>query len=58
MGDSWEDWEDEEVVIPAPVVAQTKEEDKFADEDKEEEAPKWKDTVPESQKVCCVDEMK
>jgi hypothetical protein len=51
MGDSWEDWEDEEITVPAPVVGGQEEKDKFADEDKEEDDPKWKGSVPETQKV-------
>lgn len=55
MGDSWEDWDDDEAVIPAPVVpvAAAKTDDKFADEDAEEDDPKWKGTVPETQAVRC-----
>lgn len=53
MGDSWEDWDDDAVAVPAPAVAIVgqQEEDKFADEDIEEEEPKWKGSVPEPQQV-------
>jgi len=52
MGDSWEDWEEHEVALPAvngtvPVV-DTK---KFEDEDQEEEAPKWMGSIPEPQQA-------
>lgn len=52
MGDSWEDWDEDEVVLPsvngaaAPVDAK-----KFDDEDQEEEQPKWKDAVPKPKEV-------
>jgi hypothetical protein len=53
MGDSWEDWDDDDAVIPTPVVpvVAAKAEDQFADEDAEQEEPKWKGTVPESKAV-------
>ena len=53
MGDSWEDWDDDAADIPAPAVpvAAIAEDNKFADEDAEEDAPKWAGTVPEMQAV-------
>ena len=56
MGDSWEDWDDDAADIPTPVVpvAAAAQENKFADEDIEEDAPKWEGSVPEMQAVRCV----
>ena len=53
MGDSWEDWDTEEVVVPGINGASAAAPDaaKFADEDQEPEEPKWKGTVPESEEV-------
>ena len=53
MGDSWEDWDDEDVAVPAPVVPlpAAGAAGKFADEDAEEDAPKWEGTVPETKAV-------
>jgi len=53
MGDSWEDWSDDEAIaVPAPVVARPAA-DQFADEDLEEDGPKY--SVPEQQEVrCCL----
>ena len=52
MGDSWEDWDEEDVAVPAvngaPAVVDPK---KFEDEDAEEEEPKWKNNVPKPQEV-------
>lgn len=51
MGDSWEDWDDDNLEVPTSIVA-AKEPDansKFADEDAEEEAPKWQSSVPKTQ---------
>ena len=52
MGDSWEDWDTEEVPVPgvaaAPAAAAA---NKFADEDQEEDDPAWKANVPKSQQV-------
>jgi hypothetical protein len=51
MGDSWEDWDDEaEIAVPAPIVARPAGvADQFADEDVEEDGPKY--VVPETQAV-------
>lgn len=55
MGDSWEDWDDEEAVpaipAPAPALAPAQPAAKFADEDAEEEAPKWAGNVPAPQQA-------
>ena len=54
MADSWEDWETEEPVVPgvpaAPAAAAAA--SKFEDEDQgEEEEPKWKANVPQTQQA-------
>ncbi|KFM28088.1 Eukaryotic translation initiation factor 3 subunit J [Auxenochlorella protothecoides] len=53
MGDSWEDWDDEEAVpvvpVPGSTLAAADINSKFAGEDEEEEAPKWKANVPKPQ---------
>jgi translation initiation factor 3 subunit J len=51
MGDSWEDWDTEEVPVPAvngapAAVVPPK---TFEDEDAEEDEPKWKANIPETQ---------
>jgi hypothetical protein len=51
MGDSWEDWEDEEVAIPLPAAIKSPDKTKFEDEDAEEEAPAWEGLVPKSEQV-------
>lgn len=53
MGDSWEDWEDEDVVVPVSIVANPGR-SKFEDEDAEEEAPGWEGSIPEPQLVSTV----
>jgi hypothetical protein len=57
MADSWEDWENEEVVVPglpaAPAAADPVK-SKFAGEDEgDEEEPKWKANVPAPQQASC-----
>lgn len=49
MGDSWEDWDEEEVAVPAVIAAPVVDAKKFEDEDAEEEEPKWKNNVPKPQ---------
>lgn len=49
MGDSWEDWDEDDVALPGVTGAD--ESDKFADEDEEEEKPKWEGTVPKPQQA-------
>lgn len=51
MGDSWEDWDEETVAVPGTTIASAPDPSKFADEDQTEEEPKWKASVPETQKV-------
>lgn len=51
MGDSWEDWDEEEVAVPAVNGAPAVDAKKFADEDAEEEEPKWKSNVPKPKEV-------
>lgn len=51
MGDSWEDWDTEEVAVPGLNGAPAVDSKKFEDEDAEEEEPKWKDSVPKPQAV-------
>jgi len=52
MGDSWEDWDTEEVPVPtgvngAPAAAVPPK--TFDDEDAEEDEPKWKANIPQTQ---------
>lgn len=54
MGDSWEDWDDDNAVPAIPTgPASTSEaiNAKFAGEDEEEEAPKWQANIPKPQVV-------
>ena len=53
MGDSWEDWDDDNAtpVIPGVASATQEANTKFAGEDEEEEAPKWQAQVPKPQAV-------
>ncbi|KAH7624233.1 hypothetical protein Ndes2526B_g01496 [Nannochloris sp. 'desiccata'] len=53
MGDSWEDWDTEEVPVPtvvngAPAAAAVPPKT-FDDEDAEEDEPKWKSNIPQTQ---------
>ena len=58
MADTWEDWEDaDEPVVPgAPAAAAVNDpvKSKFADEDQEEDEPKWKANVPSPQQASLV----
>jgi translation initiation factor 3 subunit J len=52
MGDSWEDWDTEEVPVPivtAAVPAAAAPPKTFDDEDAEEDEPKWKANIPQTQ---------
>eukprot|EP00887_Chlorella_sp_A99_P004207 scaffold15.g4207.t1 len=52
MGDSWEDWDDESYAPPPPGGAPAAAaKSKFEDEDVEEDAPKWEDSVPKPQQA-------
>lgn len=45
MGDSWEDWDEDEVAVPG-LKQEEEDENKFAHEDEEEDRPKWEGNVP------------
>ena len=53
MGDSWEDWDTEEVAVPGINGAAAVDPKKFEDEDAEEEEPKWKAAIPVTQAGSC-----
>jgi translation initiation factor 3 subunit J len=50
MGDSWEDWDDDNIALPG-ANGNAADANAFADEDEEEEAPKWEGTVPRPQQA-------
>lgn len=54
MGDSWEDWDTEEVPVPVVNGAPAAAPKTFEDEDAEEDEPKWKANLPQPQAVSAI----